>query len=122
MIEAVVVSSTLIALLALGMAIHEKQANRLSSSREARALAWSEALRGCNRQTDFRGILQRALEGGSRTSAERFVIDTPIATTSDSAEGPGGVSVPCNELPSDDNAGVPALDAFFDQHLLPNAR
>jgi hypothetical protein len=98
LLEAVVVATTLISLLALGMLIHRQHVRTLTAARDARSTAWQRGLDGCERATDFRGMSERVIRGALPSSTEQLVTHTSAAWMS--GQGTAVLELaPCNETP-----------------------
>jgi hypothetical protein len=116
LLEAVVVSTTLVGLLALGTSIHRQHVRELTAARDARSLAWGRGLDGCEQTADFRGLSEQALQGTLPFAGEQLVTHTQAAWMSNQGT-PVLELAPCNEVPRGLEA-LSSLDAALDRQLL----
>jgi hypothetical protein len=128
LVEGALVAALLVSLLALGGAVHRRQARELAAAHDARLLSWSIALEGCQQRTEYARWLETLLGQGTGTPAERSVIQTPIhaagrsggAEPTDAAQVTDVARAPCNERPRNDDAGLAAFDTYLEKRLFPS--
>jgi hypothetical protein len=116
LLEGVVVCAACLGLLALGLAVHEREVARLERERDGRTSTWQRALAGCTPPDRIAGLARAALRGGATSAAERLARDVHVLAVAGDARRP---RVPCNEPAAGDVAEWSRVEMDLERQLLP---